>query len=93
MMTLQAFGARGNFGPVRRAHTVVLARLATFNCDTGDLRWTVAALALRLLGAASAFGHRQLARWARSVVRRAWQGARFAADLADADTTVATGRH
>jgi hypothetical protein len=92
MMILQAFGVRENFGPFWRAHTFVLARLTSFNCDVGELRWTVAALGLRVLGMAWTFGERQLARWARSVLRRAWQGARFAADLRHADRAVAAGR-
>jgi hypothetical protein len=91
MAILQAFGVHENFGPVWRARTFVLARLTSFNCDTDDLRWTVAALAMRVLGAAWAFGLRQLDRWARSVLRRAWQGARFAADPSDADSMVAAG--
>ena len=91
MMILQEFGGRESFGPFRRAHTFVLASLAPFNCDTSDPRWTVAALAVRVLGVALTFGQRQLDRWARNVLRRAWQGARFAADLSDADSMVATG--
>ena len=99
MMILQSFGARESFGPAWRAHAqvtyaqvyaFVLGRLISFN--SGDLRWAVAAMAVRLLGAVWAFGERQLARWARCVLRRAWQGARFAADLYDADTMVAAGR-
>jgi hypothetical protein len=105
MMILQGFGARESFGPVWRAyaqiharvlaqvlaqvHTFVLARLLSFN--SGDLRWAIAAMALRLLGAVLAFAERQLARWARRVLRRAWQGARFAAEMSDADTMVAAG--
>jgi hypothetical protein len=97
MMILQAFGARESFGPVWRAyaqinaqvHAFVLARLISFN--SGDLRWAIAAMALRLLGAAWAFGERQFSRWAWRVLRRAWQGARFAAETSDADTMVAAG--
>jgi hypothetical protein len=97
MMILQAFGARESFGPVwrvyaqiharvparvlARVHAFVLARLVSFN--PGDLRWAVAAMALRLLGAVVAFAERQLAHWARRVLRRAWQGARFAAEMSD----------
>jgi hypothetical protein len=91
MMILQAFGARESLGPFWRARTFVLARLTSFNCDPSDLRRTVAALALRVLGTAWAFGQRQLDRWARRVLRRARQGARFAADLPDADSMVAAG--
>ena len=101
MMILQAFGARENFGPLWRAyaeihaqvharvHSFVLPRLISFN--SGDLRWAVAAMALGLLGAAWAFAERQFAQWARRVLRRAWQGARFAAEMSDADTMVAAG--
>jgi hypothetical protein len=97
MMILQAFSARESFGPVWRfhaqihaqVHAFVLARLVSFN--SGDLRWAIAAMALGLLGAVWAFAERQLAQWARRVLRRAWQGARFAAELSDADTMVATG--
>jgi hypothetical protein len=91
MTILQAFGARENFRPFRRAHTFVGARLTPFNCDIRDLCSTVATLVFRVLGMAWAFGQRQLDRWARSVLRRAWQGARFAAELSDADSMVATG--
>jgi len=97
MIILQAFGARESFGPVwcayaqvlAQVHTFVWARLISFN--SGDLRWTIAAMALRLFGAFWAFGERQLTRWARHVLRRAWQGARFAAERRDADTMVAAG--
>jgi hypothetical protein len=83
MMILQAFGVRESFGPVWRAyaqvHAFVLARLISFNSD--DLRWAMVAMALRLLGASWAFGERQFTQWAQRVLRRAWQGARFAADM------------
>jgi hypothetical protein len=36
-------------------------------------------------------GQRQLDRWFRNVMRRAWHGARFAARLRPADTMVAAG--
>jgi len=98
MMILQAFGAGDSFGPVWRAyaqvhaqvHAFVWARLISFN--SGDFRWAVAAMVLRLLGAGWAFAERQFAQWARRVLRRAWQGARFAAEMSDADTMVAAGR-
>jgi hypothetical protein len=97
MMILHACGVRESFGPVWRVyaqvrvhvHAFVWARLISFN--SGDLRWVMAALALRLVGAFWAFGERQLARWARRMLRRAWQGARFAAEMSDADTMVAAG--
>jgi hypothetical protein len=101
MMILQAFGARESFGPFWRAHAqihtqihiqvhaFVLGRLIAFN--SGDLRWTIVAMALRLLAAAWAFGERQFALWAGSVLRQAWRGARFAAERRDADSMVAAG--
>jgi hypothetical protein len=101
MMILQALGARQSFAPFWRAgvqihaqiaalvHAFVWGRLIAFN--SGDPRWTIVAIALRLLCAALAFGERQLALWARSVLRRAWQGARFAAHSRTADSMVAAG--
>jgi hypothetical protein len=83
-------GCQG-FSPLRRAQTFVLAHLTSFNCDAGDLRWTILTLALRALEAASAFAQRQMARWARGVLRRAWQGARFAGEARHADSMVAAG--
>jgi hypothetical protein len=89
MMILQAFGARQSLDPLSRVQAFVLTRLIPFN--HGDLRWAVAAFALRLLGGAVAFGERQMSRWARRVLRRARQGARFAAVTRHADTMVAAG--
>jgi hypothetical protein len=51
------------------------------------------ALVLHALKTASEFAQRQLTRWARGVLRRAWQGACFAAELHPADSTVAAGGH
>jgi hypothetical protein len=93
MTALHFPAARQGLAPLCRAQTFVLARLTSFNCGAGDLRWTLIALFLRALDAAFAFGQRQLARWARGVLRRAWQGARFAAELHPADSTVAAGGH
>ncbi len=83
-------GCQG-FSPLCRVQIFVLVRLTSFNCDAGDLRWTILTLALRALEAASAFAQRQMARWARSVLRRAWQGARFAGEPHHADSMVAAG--
>jgi hypothetical protein len=91
MTLLYDLGFRESSGPLWRARIFVLARLTSFNGCYGDLRWTILALVLRALGIAGAFGQRQLSRWARRVLRRAWQGARFAADLTTADTMVAAG--
>jgi hypothetical protein len=74
---------------VAQALTFVLGRLTAFN--SGDVRWAILAMVLRLLGAALALAERQLSLWARSVLRRAWQGARFAAQRRAADSMVAAG--
>ena len=91
MTVLHIPAGRQALGPLCRAQTFVLARLTSFNCDAADLRWTMLALALRALDVVSAFAQRQLARWARGVLRRAWQGARFAGELRHADSMVAAG--
>jgi hypothetical protein len=91
MTALHFPDGRQGFGSLCRAHTFVLLRLTSFNCGTGDLRWTVLVLALHALDAASAFAQRQLSRWARGVLRRAWQGARFAGERHHADSMVAAG--
>ena len=91
MTVLDIPAIRQSFGPLWRVQTFVLAHLTSFNCDPGNLRWTILTLALRALDTASVFGQRQLTRWARSVLRRAWQGARFAAELRHADSMVAAG--
>jgi hypothetical protein len=91
MIVLDIPAVRQGFGPLYRVQSFVLARLTSFNCDAADLRWTVLALALRALNATAAFGQRQLARWAKGVMRRAWQGARFAGDPRHADSMVAAG--
>ena len=98
MASLQTFGARESLpreslGPFWRAQVQVVAfvlgRVTAFN--SGDLRWAIIAMALRLLGAIWAFAERQLSLWANRVLRRAWQGARFAAGRHAADSMVAAG--
>jgi hypothetical protein len=91
MMLLYPFAAREGFQPLRRTQAFVWTRLAAFNCDVAGLRWMIVALAVRSLGAVCALAQRQLGRLARNVLRRAWQGARFAAGLRPADTMVAAG--
>ena len=93
MTALRIPVARQALQPLCRAQTFLLARPTAFNCGAGDLRWALLALVLHALDAASAFCRRQLARWARGVLRRAWQGARFAAELHPADSTVAASGH
>ncbi|MDB5606759.1 MAG: hypothetical protein JWP25_3659 [Bradyrhizobium sp.] len=91
MAILHIFAVRESFGPLWRVQAFVLARLISFNCGSEDIRWAIVALVLHSLRVAGAFGQRQFGLWARSVLRRAWQGARFAADMTDADSMVAAG--
>jgi hypothetical protein len=91
MTILHMFAGGHSLSPFCRAQTFVLARLISINCGSGDIRGAMVALTLRLLGAGWTFGQRQFDAWARNVLRRAWLGARFAADLTDADSMVAAG--
>jgi hypothetical protein len=88
MMILYGFGG---FRPFWRAQVWAVGHLISVNCASGDFHWAIAALALRWLAALEAFAQRQLVCLARTVMGRAWQGARFVADMTDADTMVATG--
>ena len=106
MMILCGFGIRGNFGPLWRAQTWAfqtwafqtwvfqtwaLERLIFFNCASGDIRWAIMLLALRSFTAVWVFGQRQFVLLVRNVAGRVGQGARFAADITDADSMVAAG--
>ncbi|HEX9586554.1 MAG TPA: hypothetical protein VGA15_02245 [Bradyrhizobium sp.] len=88
MMILYGFGG---FRPFWRAQVWAVEHLISVNCASGDFRWAIAALVLRWFGVLEAFAQKQLASLARTVMGRAWQGARFAAHMTDADTMVATG--
>ena len=88
MMILYGFGG---FRPFWRAQVWAVEHLISVNCASGDFRWAIAALALRSFAALEAFAQKQLVSLARTVMGRAWQGARFAADMTDADSMVATG--
>jgi hypothetical protein len=89
MMILCGFGMLGSFRPVWRAQT--RAFLVSVHGASGDVRRPIIALALHALAALEVFLQNQLASWARNVIGRAWQGARFAAEMTDADSTVAAG--
>jgi hypothetical protein len=91
MTILHNFAGRESLSPLCRAQTFVLARLISINCGSDDIRGAMVALVLHLLSAAWVFGQRQFDAWTRSVLRRAWRGARFAADMTDADSMVAAG--
>jgi hypothetical protein len=88
MMILYGFGS---IRPFWRAQAWAVAHLISVYCTSGDLRWAIAALALRSFAALEAFAHKQLVSLARKIMGRAWQGARFAGDISDADTMVAAG--
>jgi hypothetical protein len=88
MMILWEFGGLRPFG---RAQAWAVEQLISVNEATGDIRRAIAALAVRSFAALEAFLQKQLVSLARNVMRRAWQGARFAADGTDADSMVAAG--
>jgi hypothetical protein len=88
MMILYGFGA---FRPFCRAQAWACEHLVSVQCTSGDLRSAIAALALRSFAALDAFAEKQLVSLAQNVMGRALQGARFAADMTDADTMVAAG--
>lgn len=60
-------------------------RLVALNVASGDLRFTLIALVSAALTAAANA-------WLENILRRALQGARFAASVTAADTMVAAGR-
>ena len=91
MMILYDVGIHGNFGLLWRAQIWALERLISVNCAGGDVRWAIIALASRSFSAAWVFGQRQFVLLARNVAGRVGQGACFAADITDADSTVAAG--
>ena len=88
MMILYGFGG---FRPFWRARAWAVGHLISVHCTSWDFRWAIAALALRSVAALEAFMQKQLVSLARNVMGRAWQGARFAGDMADADSMVAAG--
>jgi hypothetical protein len=61
MMILCEFG---NYQPLWRVQTWALERLIAFHLGSGDLRWTLIALALRSFGAAWALGRKRVAQLA-----------------------------
>jgi hypothetical protein len=88
MMILYGFGG---FRPFWRARAWAVGHLISVHCTSGDFRWAIAALALRSVAAFEAFVQKQLVSLACNVMGRAWQGARFAGGMTDADSTVAAG--
>jgi hypothetical protein len=88
MMILYGFGS---FRPFCRAQAWACEHLVSVQYTSGDLRSAIAALAQRPFAALDAFTEKQLVCLAQNVMERALQGARFAADMTDADTMVAAG--
>ena len=88
MMILCDFGS---FRPFWRAQAWAVEHLISVHCASGDFRWAIVALVWRSFAALEAFARKRLGSLARTVMGRAWQGARFAADMTDADSMVAAG--
>jgi hypothetical protein len=91
MMFSRDFAVQGGFGPLWRLHAWALERAAAIQRQSGDPRRALLALGLDACAALDRFVQKQLAAWARKIITRAWQGAHFAAEMTDADTTVAAG--
>jgi hypothetical protein len=91
MMIFFDFGFRGGLGPRWGAQTWAFQRLVSAQSAARDVRLALVALALHSFVALELFVQDQLACWAHNIMTRAWQGARFAAELTDADNTVAAG--
>jgi hypothetical protein len=89
MTILHEFRLPGNLGHPQCVQSFAMEQL--ISCASGDLRWAVMALAVRLLAAVGAFAQKQAALLVRSFMHRAWQGACFAGRLTPADTMVAAG--
>jgi hypothetical protein len=91
MMFSRDFAVPGGIRPLWRLHAWALERAAAIHCQSGNPRWAIVSLSLDALAALDVLAQKQLAAWAQNVITRALQGARFAADMTDADTTVAAG--
>ena len=88
MMILCNFGS---FRPFWRVQAWAVEHLISVHGAFGDFRWAIAAPTMRCFVALEAFAQKQLVSLARNVMARAWQGARFAAEMTDADSMVAAG--
>jgi hypothetical protein len=86
MMNLDGFAG---FQPLWRAQLWAATHLLFVQDSSGDLRCDIVTLALRGLATLEAFVEKQLSCWAHHNMRRARQGAHFAAAMTAADTMVA----
>ena len=86
MMRLDGFAG---FQPLWRAQLWAATHLLFMQDSSGDLCCNVVALAMRGLATLDAFVQKQLSCWAYHNMRRARQGAHFAAAFPAADTMVA----
>jgi hypothetical protein len=59
MMILYGFGLPADFGLLRHVQNWTLQRLISFNCTSGDVGWSMIALAVRSFAVALVFGQRQ----------------------------------
>jgi hypothetical protein len=95
MMFSRSLAVHAGFAPLYRARTFSRIRIWAFEhvvsatSPSGDLRWTIAALAISALATLEAIVQRQLVLLARHTMRRALQGTRFAGSLRTADSMVA----
>jgi len=99
MMFSRSFAVYAGFSPLSRVQSQIqnqiqawaLEYVVSASSPSGDLRWTIAALALRALAALEVLVEKQLVWLARHTMGRALQGARFAGRLGTADSMVAAG--
>ncbi len=89
MMFSRACAVHAGLSPLWRLQAGAIERLASALPPTIDLRWAIAALGLAALATLEAMIHRRLVALARHIMRRAFQGARFAAQPKAADSMVA----
>ena len=91
MMFSRSFAVHAGFAPLSRIQSWALEYVVSAASPSGDLRLTLAALALRALAALEVLVEKQLVFLARHTMGRALQGARFAGRLGTADSMVAAG--
>jgi hypothetical protein len=89
MMFSRACAVHAGLSPLSRLQAAAIERLASILSHSSDLRWAIAVLAIAALATLEAMIARQLASLARTTMRRALQGARFADHAKAADSMVA----